>query len=836
MKIKRKLHRVTAAALGAVMMFCMTATGASAQVVGESLSFEPVSGAQTVVTEQGGALKTYDGVPDAAQWQNTAAVNRVSGYEVRCDGDALLTVELHNIKNTDGVGAQAQPMNAYFAVEFALDDHQTAFVTGLTSDNVQTLQDAMIQAHQSSTPFTLTDAGFIDAEQSGKSGVDKHLSWAAASSNLLTYTGWAAYAGFNNEDEVFSAFASAFEDKISVFGGGLPWYFNGIDLWDDVYADYVAKAKSGTGGYASAYNVMELGSNDTLSYTDVYGWKRVTKALRDGKGVSLTLYDAAAMYDDSLDFRAVTCWGYVTDDRFDEFNIAHYKTLILSDSASDLTGSKSRSSAPNRMTAADVQLVKDEEFEEIDAYDVILTGYEKYRLYDAITLDPYSADLPYETSALATRDLNTTADFTPDELEIKQPLSFDFDYEPDTMFPSDQPLTVSAELFNCSLKEHTGDVSAKVVVKNQAGRAVFNRTVSCYLDGTYEYLPEVEIGKLPAGKYTAEVTANPSKTIREAYYYNNTRTLNFEVRDPATDVSKLKLITGKPRLSGERVVCDVRFEGLSDELRDRLSGYKAAQVSYTYYGDEDGASPLDASDFQVLSELPCAFYLHYTEDCKLRVKLLFPDAPPLYLESDMIKFPFPSAELLNPEYYNDDYYYTDTVEHGLTPVRRNVRSLANGEVMKVAVLHHSDPERRNSFTLQYHLEAVNRFGKRVVLTKPASVKLGSDDDEKYLTFSRFDYPIPQGTYTLKVVADNDVLIYDYVEPYTLRAGSGNDGGDLNADGKINIDDVTLLQKYLSNQLTFTEAQLRDADVNGDGVVDIIDATVIQQYLSGENFE
>ena len=131
MKIKRKLHRVTAAALGAVMMFCMTATGASAQVVGESLSFEPVSGAQTVVTEQGGALKTYDGVPDAAQWQNTAAVNRVSGYELRCDGDALLTVELHNIKNTGGVSAQAQPMNAYFAVEFALDDHQTAFVTGL---------------------------------------------------------------------------------------------------------------------------------------------------------------------------------------------------------------------------------------------------------------------------------------------------------------------------------------------------------------------------------------------------------------------------------------------------------------------------------------------------------------------------------------------------------------------------------------------------------------------------------------------------------------------------------------------------------------------------------
>ncbi|MEE0956634.1 MAG: dockerin type I domain-containing protein [Ruminococcus sp.] len=842
MKNKRKIHRITSTVLAAVMLFGMATTGASAQVVGESLSFEAVSGAQTVVTNQNGDAKTYDGVPDAAQWQNTAAVNRVNSYEVRYTGDTLMKVELHNIKNTAGVGAQAQPMNAYYAVEFDLDGNQTAFVTGLTADNVQKLQDAMIQAHKNNTPFDLTDAGFIDAELSGKAGVDKNLNWAAASANLLTYTGWAAKAGFKNEDEVFSAFASAFEDKVNLFDNGLPWYFNGFSYYSDIFEDYMPKIKSGTGGYLSDYDITRLyETNSGFDYshsgyflTNPEAWKDMTQKLRGGSGVLLSMYDfGEENYIADADVRILTCWGYVADNNYNEDSINHYKTLIISDGSSDMTGSKSRSSAPNRMTAADIKPEKAEELDFDYFEDLTLTGYEKYRVHDFVIIKPYSDDLPCETSSLATRDKVNTADFTVEDLLLNQPLSISND-ENETVFPDDQPLTIEGMVYNASVKDYEGSVQVKFTVKSESGRAVFNRTQSCYIASVVTDTPKIEIGKLPVGKYTAEITVNPSKTIKEAYYYNNTRTLNFEVRKPAIDKSKVKIVTEKPYVDSDRVMCDFRVDGLSDELRGKITGYDIALNTYDLYGDEDGQSALSSNEIKTDGVLPCSVSIPEYESCEICLKLEFNDAPPLYLESDKVLNPYPVALLQNAEYFDDDYDYEDDINHALTPVRRNVRSLANGEVMKVAVTDYREDGMFKSFTLQYHLEAVNRFGKHVVLTKPESVTI-SGYDEKYITFSRFDYPIPQGQYTLKVVADNDVLLYDYMEPYLLTSGSGYDGGDLNGDGQVNIDDVTMLQKYLANRISFTETQLRDADVNGDGIVDIIDASVIQQYLSGEKW-
>lgn len=57
-------------------------------------------------------------------------------------------------------------------------------------------------------------------------------------------------------------------------------------------------------------------------------------------------------------------------------------------------------------------------------------------------------------------------------------------------------------------------------------------------------------------------------------------------------------------------------------------------------------------------------------------------------------------------------------------------------------------------------------------------------------------------------------------------------GDVNSDGDITIDDVTLIQKYLVSVSNFTTAQKEFADVNNDGEVNIDDATVMQKYLAG----
>lgn len=58
-------------------------------------------------------------------------------------------------------------------------------------------------------------------------------------------------------------------------------------------------------------------------------------------------------------------------------------------------------------------------------------------------------------------------------------------------------------------------------------------------------------------------------------------------------------------------------------------------------------------------------------------------------------------------------------------------------------------------------------------------------------------------------------------------------GDVNLDGVVDVNDVTLVQKYIAEyDITFTGAQQLVADMNGDGNVTIVDATYIQYSIAG----
>lgn len=65
---------------------------------------------------------------------------------------------------------------------------------------------------------------------------------------------------------------------------------------------------------------------------------------------------------------------------------------------------------------------------------------------------------------------------------------------------------------------------------------------------------------------------------------------------------------------------------------------------------------------------------------------------------------------------------------------------------------------------------------------------------------------------------------DYTEPDTLM-------GDVDLDGDVSIDDVTLIQRALAKRTNLSGAQERAADVSGDGIVSVKDATEIQKYLA-----
>lgn len=56
-------------------------------------------------------------------------------------------------------------------------------------------------------------------------------------------------------------------------------------------------------------------------------------------------------------------------------------------------------------------------------------------------------------------------------------------------------------------------------------------------------------------------------------------------------------------------------------------------------------------------------------------------------------------------------------------------------------------------------------------------------------------------------------------------------GDVNNDGEITIQDVTIVQRYLAEMTQLDDNAFKAADVNGDGNVDISDATTIQKYVA-----
>ena len=83
------------------------------------------------------------------------------------------------------------------------------------------------------------------------------------------------------------------------------------------------------------------------------------------------------------------------------------------------------------------------------------------------------------------------------------------------------------------------------------------------------------------------------------------------------------------------------------------------------------------------------------------------------------------------------------------------------------------------------------------------------------------YGVP-GSAAEQYANDNGFTFIEYVDAAI---------GDMTGDGKVNVRDVTAMQRHLAGLEGLTDDRLALADVNADGKVTIDDVTLLQRYLA-----
>lgn len=123
----------------------------------------------------------------------------------------------------------------------------------------------------------------------------------------------------------------------------------------------------------------------------------------------------------------------------------------------------------------------------------------------------------------------------------------------------------------------------------------------------------------------------------------------------------------------------------------------------------------------------------------------------------------------------------------------------------------------------------NHYAIFYIDDKPITGHIQSDDSG-YFSVNINPHDYSQGLHTFKVYYANsynsDIDIINIFIIYN------NTIGDIDNNGTISIDDVTLIQKYIANMSEFDSEQLKAADVTGDNDISIDDVTAIQKYLAG----
>ena len=465
-------------------------------------------GVYSVVTDDDGTEQMV-GAPDENEVDNSQE------YELYVDHKEVLSV-----------GASGDSSKR-FHVEFMIPDTTNeVYLTGLCAENVDEIQQRIIDSYVEGKPFNFNDLEFIDAEKLIPGNSDSNLCWAASCSNMLAYTGWAQRAGFADEDEVFDLYNASYSNSAGFQRNGLAWFFNGVALSNNLgFNGPRIYNYPNSGGYFSQY-----------AYDMVCNWEfirsvkqlnNMEERIKSGYGISpgIGIYRNGALSGS----HAITLWGFVTDTSLDKNDINRFRYVFISDSDSDMVEKTDRTLADNIIHMK-------------PAYDDgtgrLCFDYDEYAeplkavFEDYTYLMPYKSDIPREKDMSTSRNKAKNPDLTFGQITLSENK---YDVEQVTLYESGKKVYFSYEVENASDKTYFSNVNVSLNVVNEKGQNFLNDNVRVSrgwmsMASTTE-INYGELSKLPAGDYKITYKVNENHPVKEAYYYNNTYTQDFKVRD-----------------------------------------------------------------------------------------------------------------------------------------------------------------------------------------------------------------------------------------------------------------------------------------------------------------
>ena len=698
----------------------------------------------TTIFYNDGTSKKINGIPEDL-------TSDIASYEVTYNGKVILKVENHAKEELEPLAEEGkESTNGYYSVEFDLSASEGAFITGLTKNNVELVQDRLLTASFDGKPFDIVSLDFIDTDKTGQENEesgDNNMCWAASTSNILHYTGWGKKAGFSSEDDLFDLYAENFLNTGGFESEGLRWFFNGVyNVKDKKIVD------TNTGNYLNEY-AADTVMRKTEYSKDKKFMRKMAEHLKSGEGIDFSV----AFYDEnkiSTGGHALTLWGYVYS-KNPATESEYIKSILISDNNDydNKAPSEERRRTRNRIELINIELLDSTKFPSSDEW-----GH-KYFAYgfDALPLDfkgevcvfkdftgvkPYSDSIDKESDKNANLDSVNTPNLVAENVFISDGI-FRESVE-NNVFDKSSKLSVEPIINNISYNSISGNIAYSVIIENDKNERVFE------YNGNDDYSVLNKIKKIPlnkeleAGNYELTLLLNTDNSLKESYYSDNIFVSKFTITDtgvtPVLNVNKIAETEYDEEENNSVTIYELSFD---EEGMKQIRDYYGEDARYDMYvkfidnGKED--------DWQMLT--------YEAPKMPLKAKIIGSGTSDIQFCVSVNAFDKPILNVMNEKQRFGEEGFTiikdDSNSNTFSKLESGAAQLLNNEKFAFKLQNNSIYDTTIEGDVNLIAKKIGNESERINISKLGTITLSKGNEQTY-SISEFDSNDLNGAYDVYV--------------------------------------------------------------------------------------